>query len=226
MTNIDPSSKKIKVNQHPSYGVFTLLGLLLPIVGIILGIIYLAKPDKLDKKVGEHAIVMSIVGFGLGFILLHYLIGGRTYRVETSIDLNQFEPYQSPAAQQETEKTENSSKETTSATSDDTDQSPTLPTSSEAVSQKNAVVKAKSYLGYSAFSHDGLVVQLEYEQFSHADAVYGADNSGANWNEQAAKKAKSYMEYSAFSRGGLIDQLLYEKFTQGQAEYGADAVGL
>lgn len=101
-----------------------------------------------------------------------------------------------------------------------------VPVSTETVSQKNAVKKAKSYLGYSAFSHDGLVAQLEYEQFSHADAVYGADNSGANWNEQAAKKAKQYMEYSAFSRGSLIEQLKHEKFTQAQAEYGASAVGL
>ena len=94
------------------------------------------------------------------------------------------------------------------------------------VSQKNAVAKAKSYLGYSAFSYTGLIEQLEYEQFSHADAVYGADNSGADWNEQAAKKAQSYMEYSAFSRGSLIEQLKYEGYTQAQAEHGADAVGL
>jgi len=94
------------------------------------------------------------------------------------------------------------------------------------VSQKNAVAKAKSYLGYSAFSYTGLIEQLEYEQFSHADAVYGADNSGADWNQQAAKKAQSYMEYSAFSRGSLIEQLKYEGFTQAQAEYGADSVGL
>lgn len=100
------------------------------------------------------------------------------------------------------------------------------PVSSETVSQKNAVRQAKAYLGYSAFSHDGLVAQLEYEKFSHADAVYGADNSGANWNEQAAKSAKNYMEYSAFSRGSLIEQLKHEKFTQAQAEYGANAVGL
>ena len=102
----------------------------------------------------------------------------------------------------------------------------TAPVSNETVSQKNAVKKAKSYLGYSAFSHDGLVAQLEYEQFSHADAVYGADNSGGNWNDQAAKKAKSYMDMSAYSRGSLIEQLKYEKFTQAQAEYGANAVGL
>ena len=100
----------------------------------------------------------------------------------------------------------------------------TAPTPSETVSQKNAIRKAKSYLWYSAFSYQWLIAQLEFEKFSHADAVYGADNCGANWNEQAAKKAKSYMKYSAFSRDGLIEQLRFEKFTQAQAEYGANAV--
>ena len=66
------------------------------------------------------------------------------------------------------------------------------PTPSETVSQKNAVRKAKSYLWYSAFSYQWLIAQLEFEKFSHADAVYGSDNCGANWNEQAAKKAKSW----------------------------------
>ena len=89
-----------------------------------------------------------------------------------------------------------------------------------------SVWRQRQLLNYTAFSHDGLVAQLEYDQFSHADAVYGADNSGANWNEQAVAKAKSYMSYSAFSRGGLIAQLEYDKFTQAQAEYGASAVGL
>lgn len=100
------------------------------------------------------------------------------------------------------------------------------PAPSETVSQKNAVKSAKAYLDYSAFSYTGLIKQLEYEQFSHADAVYGADNSGADWFEQAAKAAKAYMEYSAFSRGSLIEQLKYEGYTQAQAEHGADAVGL
>lgn len=102
---------------------------------------------------------------------------------------------------------------------------PTL-VSSETVSQKNAVRSAKSYLEYSAFSYTGLIKQLEYEKFSHNDAVYGVDNSGADWFEQAAKAAKAYMEYSAFSRGSLIEQLKYEGYTQAQAEHGADAVGL
>ena len=100
------------------------------------------------------------------------------------------------------------------------------PISSETISQKNAVRKAKSYLSYSGFSQDGLVAQLEFEKFSHEDAVYGAANSGGNWNEEAAQKAKSYMDMMGYSRDGLIQQLLFEKFTQAQAEYGANAVGL
>lgn len=114
----------------------------------------------------------------------------------------------------------------TKAISPESNQNKKNETTAETVSQKNALKKAQSYLAYTAFSHDGLIAQLEFEQFSHDDAVYGADNSGGNWNEQAAKKAKAYMDYSAFSRGSLIDQLIFDKFTQEQAEFGADSVGL
>jgi len=100
-----------------------------------------------------------------------------------------------------------------------------LPVSNENVSQTNALKKAKSYLAYSAFSHDGLVAQLESEQFSHADAVYGSDHSGANWSEQAVRKAKSYLSYSAFSHDGLVDQLESEQFSHSEAVYGSDNSG-
>ncbi|MDD3307247.1 MAG: Ltp family lipoprotein [Acetobacterium sp.] len=93
------------------------------------------------------------------------------------------------------------------------------------IGQKNALNKAKSYLDFSAFSHSGLITQLEYEGFSNEDSTYAVDNCGADWNEQAAKKAKSYLDFSSFSRDGLIDQLLYEGFTNEQAEYGATKVG-
>ncbi len=93
------------------------------------------------------------------------------------------------------------------------------------IGEKNALDKAKSYLDYTAFSKEGLIEQLEYEGFTNAEAKFGADNCGANWNEQAAKKAKQYMDYSSFSKQGLIDQLEYEGFTSEQAEYGAKAVG-
>lgn len=99
------------------------------------------------------------------------------------------------------------------------------PTLNETISQKNAVQKAKSYLDYSAFSHDGLVAQLVYDKFSQSDAVYGADNVGADWNAQALKAAQSYLNYTAFSHDGLAAQLVHDKFTQAQAEYGADNSG-
>ena len=94
------------------------------------------------------------------------------------------------------------------------------------ISQQNALKKALSYLKYSAFSYSGLIEQLEYEKFSHEDAVYGADNCGADWNEQAKKMAESYLKYDSFSRDGLIDQLEYEGFTYDQAVYGVTQNGL
>lgn len=97
--------------------------------------------------------------------------------------------------------------------------------SNETVSQRNAVQKAKSYINYSAFSREGLIAQLEFEKFSHEDAVYGADHCGADWNEQALKKAKAYLNYSAFSYLGLIDQLEFDKFTSEQARYAVDRCG-
>ncbi len=85
---------------------------------------------------------------------------------------------------------------------------------------------ALSYLKTMPFSYTGLIKQLEYEKYSHEEAVYAADNCGADWNEQAVKQAKSYLSFMSFSRGGLIDQLIYEGFTPEQATYGADKMGL
>jgi len=99
--------------------------------------------------------------------------------------------------------------ETSPTTTADTDQSSTPesttpstttpdpapePTSSETVSQQNAVAKAKSYLDYSAFSHDGLVDQLEYEQFLHADGVRkrrGSDSNGSHIDRQRRVPARN-----------------------------------
>ncbi|WP_309230758.1 Ltp family lipoprotein [Nocardia sp. SYP-A9097] len=90
-------------------------------------------------------------------------------------------------------------------------------------SQRNAIRSAQQYLDYSAFSRSGLIHQLEYEDFSTADATFAVDSLNVDWNEQAAKSAKQYLEYTSFSRSGLIDQLVYDGFTRAQAEYGANA---
>lgn len=98
---------------------------------------------------------------------------------------------------------------------------PESPTTSES----NALKKAKEYLQVMPFSRNGLIDQLEYEGFSTNDATYGADNCGADWNEQALEKAKDYLETMAFSYSGLVDQLEYEGFTSSQAKHGADNCG-
>jgi hypothetical protein len=91
--------------------------------------------------------------------------------------------------------------------------------------EKNALSKALSYLNIMAFSYSGLIKQLEYEGYTHQEAVYAVDNCEADWNKQAALKAQSYLDIMAFSKDGLIEQLVYEGFTREQAEYGVQAVG-
>jgi SOS response regulatory protein OraA/RecX len=92
--------------------------------------------------------------------------------------------------------------------------------------QRNAVRSANSYLEYTSFSRQGLIEQLEYEDYSTEDATFAVDYVAPDWNEQAAKSAESYLEYTSFSRQGLIDQLVYEGFTYEQAQYGVDQTGL
>lgn len=98
-------------------------------------------------------------------------------------------------------------------------------TSTATMGEKNALKSAKEYLDYTAFSYKGLIDQLEYEGYTHSEAVYGADNCGADWNKQAAKCAADYLDYTSFSRSGLIEQLEYEGFTYDQAVYGVEQNG-
>jgi hypothetical protein len=95
----------------------------------------------------------------------------------------------------------------------------------ETIGQKNARESAESYLAFSAFSRQGLIDQLEFEEYSTEDAEYAVDVLEVDWKEQAAKSAEAYLEFTAFSREGLIDQLVFEGFTQEEAEYGVTAVG-
>ena len=87
--------------------------------------------------------------------------------------------------------------------------------------ERNAVDIAKQYLNAMSFSYTSLIEQLEYEGYSHSEAVYGADHCGADWYEQAVKSASSYLGTFDLSRRELIDQLEYERFTREEAEYAA-----
>ncbi len=81
-------------------------------------------------------------------------------------------------------------------------------------------------LEYGAFSRQGLIDQLVFEDYSNADATFAVDHVDVNWKDQAAKSAQEYLDYDGFSRQGLIDQLVFEGFTKEQATYGVDEAGL
>lgn len=94
------------------------------------------------------------------------------------------------------------------------------------VSEEQAVRKAQEYLDIGGFSRQGLIKQLEFDNFSTEDATAAVDSLDVDWNEQAARKAKEYLDIGGFSHGGLVSQLEFDGFTSVQAEYGVTAVGL
>ena len=100
------------------------------------------------------------------------------------------------------------------------------PDISISMGEKNALQSAKDYLNYlGGFSYEGLIEQLEFEGYTHSEAVYAADNCGADWNEQAVIAARQYLNALSFSRQGLIEQLEFEGFTHSQAVYGVEQNG-
>ncbi|MCQ2530398.1 MAG: Ltp family lipoprotein [Lachnospiraceae bacterium] len=96
---------------------------------------------------------------------------------------------------------------------------------SSTTSQKNALESAQSYISSLAFSYTGLIEQLEWEGYSEEDAIYAADNCGADWYKEAEESVDSYLSFMGFSYTGLIDQLEYEGFTTDQATKAVDACG-
>lgn len=186
------------------------------------------------ENCGEFLVADSYVYHDNGILLI---IDAETYKIkcdylnlvdkDTGLDVPQDE-IDEFLTKRENEKSsldKNSAEEPETTTSQTTTPAVEEQSDKATIGEKNALSKALSYLRYSAFSYSGLVEQLEYEGYTRQEAVYGVDNCGANWNEQAALKAQSYLDYSAFSREGLIEQLEYEGFTREQAEYGVQAVG-
>lgn len=108
---------------------------------------------------------------------------------------------------------------------DSANEKPTSGNHTETLGEQNAVLAALGYLRIMSFSYDGLIKQLEHDQYSREEAKYAADNCGADWNAQAVKAAKSYLDIMPFSRGELIDQLEYDGFTHSQAVHGVEENG-
>jgi len=66
----ESSVSKLQAYHHLQYNTFTLLALFLPPVGVFLAIRHLLSPIPLDRKLGEHTMIMSLLG-----VLLLWEIG-------------------------------------------------------------------------------------------------------------------------------------------------------
>ena len=60
----DVKGKKVKAKDHPKYNTYSVISVLLPVIGFFIGLVYLGKSRSLDKKLGEHLIAWSIL-FGI-----------------------------------------------------------------------------------------------------------------------------------------------------------------
>ena len=152
--------------------------------------------------------------------------GGPTTYVLSSTDNNRILYFQTledvdnwtPIILTRSEVTPTATKVTTTAV-----KTPTA-TKSTTIGQDNALRAAINYLSIMPFSYSGLVEQLEYEGYTHSQAIYGADNCGADWYVQAARHAEQYLSIMPFSRDGLYDQLEYEGYTAAQINYALSKV--
>ena len=90
----------IKASQHDSYGTFTLLAILLPFVGIVLGIVYLAKDSKLDKKLGEHVLALGVLFSFILWPISVWLLYGAFFSPQNIVPTATYEPsYSAPIKQ-------------------------------------------------------------------------------------------------------------------------------
>ena len=90
--------------------------------------------------------------------------------------------------------------------------------------QQKAIAAAKAYLKYTPVSRQQLIEQLQYEDFSQQDAIYGTDHCDVDWNQQAILSATLYLDYTQANTDEIIAQLEYEGFTHDQAAYAAEHV--
>ncbi|MBR2406047.1 MAG: Ltp family lipoprotein [Clostridia bacterium] len=85
--------------------------------------------------------------------------------------------------------------------------------------REGACALAASYLEQAAFSYQGLIKQLKAGGCSYEDAVYAADNCGADWKEQAARRAQYHLDGMGYGRTQLIQVLLNDGFTEEEVSY-------
>ena len=94
-------------------------------------------------------------------------------------------------------------------------------------SRDECLEAAKKCIEVMPYSEKQLAEKMEQAGYSHEDAVYSAENCGADWNEQAAKAAKECLKIvPSFSEEQLLHELTFCGFTEEQAAYGISKVDI
>lgn len=191
---------KVKANHHESYGTLTLLTIVIPFVGFILGIVYLTKDKKVDKKLGEHLLALSILFGAFWWIMLTLFV----FKTDT--------PSPTPLITTSTVQSD--------AITPTTKQNPNVP-----AEYNSALAQADTYAGTMHLSKQGVYDQLVSQyggKFTAAAAQYAVDNVKADWNANALAQAKTYQNDMHLSPAAVRDQLVSQygaKFTQAEADY-------
>lgn len=84
---------------------------------------------------------------------------------------------------------------------------------------EGAVNSAKDYLKFMAASKTKIISFLKKKGFNEEEAIYGAENCGADWYDQALRMAMSYLNVQEFTYEQLALQLMIEGFTEDEIIY-------
>jgi len=75
MNEQQPNTQRpVAARTHPEYIKYTILTVLIPILGIGFGIIYSVRNDPQDKKLGEHLLAFGIL-LSILYSVLYMLVG-------------------------------------------------------------------------------------------------------------------------------------------------------
>ena len=87
--------------------------------------------------------------------------------------------------------------------------------------RKQAAVSAAQYqLRYDFYSRQGMIDFLMGSGYTYEEAVYGADNSGTNWTDQAASRANALIQENSYSMMELANEVMSYGFTYDEAMAG------
>ena len=84
---------------------------------------------------------------------------------------------------------------------------------------EGAVNSAKDYLKFMAASKTKIISLLKKKGFTEEEAIYGAENCGADWYDQALRMAMYYLNVQEFTYEQLALQLMIEGFTEDEIIY-------